>query len=41
MVLGGGKRLFHDGISVTWFGLVDSNSTESGAVSLTYQPIRG
>jgi dihydrofolate reductase len=41
IVLGGGMRLFPDGIAVTRFRLVDSDSTESGAVSLTYQPIRG
>jgi dihydrofolate reductase len=38
VVLGGGKRLFKDGAPTTTLRLVDTKTTGTGVVRLTYQP---
>ena len=38
VVLGSGKRLFRDGSPKTALRLVDTKTTSSGVVILTYQP---
>ena len=38
LVLGSGKRLFRDGRSRTNLRLVDSKTTSTGVLMLTYQP---
>jgi class 3 adenylate cyclase/dihydrofolate reductase len=38
LVLGSGKRLFHDATDVTHLQLVDTRTFESGVTVLTYQP---
>jgi hypothetical protein len=40
LVLGKGKRLFHDGTALTRFRLVDSKPTTTGVLILTYEPDR-
>jgi len=40
VVLGGGKRLFNDGIAPAQLKLVESKVFSSGLVALTYQPDR-
>jgi dihydrofolate reductase len=40
IVLGSGKRLFPDGESTRNLRLVDSKPTSTGALMLTYQPVR-
>jgi class 3 adenylate cyclase/dihydrofolate reductase len=39
VVLGSGKRLFHDTTDVTHLQLVDTRTFESGVTVLTYQPV--
>lgn len=39
LVLGSGKRLFHDATDVTHLHLVDTRTFESGVTVLTYQPV--
>ncbi len=41
IVLGSGKRLFQDGTPVTTLRLIDSRTTGSGLVILTYGPAAG
>jgi hypothetical protein len=36
-VLGSGKRLFADGVAPTSLQLVDTKTTSTGVVALTYQ----
>ncbi len=38
LVLGSGKRLFNNGVDPVYLKLVDSKTTRSGIVTLTYQP---
>lgn len=38
LVLGGGKRLFEEGVKRNTLNLVDSKTYDTGVVSLTYQP---
>jgi len=38
LVLGGGKRLFEDGVDREALELVDSRTFSTGVVYLTYQP---
>jgi dihydrofolate reductase len=40
LVLGSGKRLFHDGLTPRRFELAHSMTTGAGVVMLTYRPIR-
>ncbi len=40
VVLGSGKRLFADGITLTNLKLVNTQTTPSGIVALTYQPAK-
>ncbi len=40
-VLGGGKRLFGDGIGTKVLDLVDTRTFDSGAVVFTYRPTGG
>ena len=41
VVLGGGKPLFREGLSKVEFKLVDSSTSTTGVVMLTYRPVRG
>jgi dihydrofolate reductase len=41
LVLGGGKRLFEDGVDRKALELVDSRTFGTGVVYLTYQPADG
>jgi dihydrofolate reductase len=40
LVLGGGKRLFRDDEQLRRLELVDSRTTSTGGVVLTYRPVR-
>jgi len=41
IVLGTGRRLFHDGIPMSTLDLVRTKTTSTGVVIATYQPTRG
>jgi dihydrofolate reductase len=38
VIVGSGKRLFHDGMNTTALRLVESRAYRAGVVRLTYQP---
>ncbi|HET6686419.1 MAG TPA: hypothetical protein VFH02_07835 [Jiangellaceae bacterium] len=39
-VVGGGARLFEDGLAASSWRLIDMSSTETGAISLLYDRVR-